>query len=229
MSREDEKRLAAYAAVDCVSDGALLGLGTGSTAGYVLERLAERVRGGLRVQGVATSVATETLAKRLGVPLTTLEAHPQLLLTIDGADEFDPQLHLIKGAGGALYREKIVAAASERLWVVVDATKQVNCLGKVFLPVEINPFGWRVTQQQLSALGAQAHLRGTPQNPFCTENRGWILDCNFSRIPHPAELEAQLRAIPGVMATGLFVGMASEVFMGRGKEVQRFVAPAAKA
>lgn len=220
MSRDREKQLAAEAAVDLVEDGMVLGLGTGSTAAFAVRKLGERVRGGLRVRGLPTSEATRRLAEAEGIPLVTFADVTRLDLTLDGADEFDPQLNLIKGGGGALFREKIVAAASSRLAIFADASKRVPKLGRFPLPVEVNPFGWQATAARIEALGAQVTLRGGPEEPFVTDNHGYVLDCAFGAIADPAALEQQLRAITGIAVTGLFVGMASVVFVSDGEHVE---------
>ncbi len=220
MSRDLEKQLAAEASVDLVEDGMTLGLGTGSTAAFAVRKLGERVRAGLRVRGVPTSEATRALAEAEGIPLVTFAQVDGLDLTLDGADEFDPALNLIKGGGGALFREKIVAAASRRLVIFADSSKQVEVLGAFALPVEINPFGWEITARKVERLGAAVTLRGGADSPFVTDNHGYVLDCAFGKIPHPPALEAELRAIAGVTVTGLFVAMADTVVMAVGSEVR---------
>jgi ribose 5-phosphate isomerase A len=221
MSREREKELAAEAAIALVQDGQRIGMGTGSTAAFAIKALARRVREGLHVQAVPSSKWTENLCRELGVPLLTFADVSRLDVTIDGTDEFDPGLALIKGGGGALFREKIVAAASDRLWILADGSKRVATLGHFPLPVEVNPFGWQVAARRIGELGAQVRLRspGVGQ-PFVTDNGGYILDCAFGSIPDPAKLEARLRQIVGVMETGLFVGMAETVFCADGERVE---------
>jgi ribose 5-phosphate isomerase A len=220
MHRDEEKRLAAEASVELIEAGMTVGLGTGSTAAFAIRKVGARVRGGLSLRAVPTSEATRRLAESEGIPLTSLDAVLSLDLTLDGADEFDPGLNLIKGGGGALFREKIVAAASRRLVIFADSSKQVARLGSFPLPVEVNPFGWRVTASRIEALGAQVSLRGGPEAPFLTDNHGYVLDCAFGAIGDPAGLEAQLRAITGVTVTGLFVGMADTVYLAHGAEVR---------
>ena len=210
---DDLKRAAAEASLKYVKDGMVLGLGTGSTARYVLEGLARRIRDeGLAVSGVPTSLGTAEAAKLLGIPLTSLEEHPVLDLAIDGADEVDPQLDLIKGLGGALFREKIVAAAAKTFIVVVDDSKLVPRLGtKSPVPVEVHPFGWRVTLARIEALGAAVELRTRGSETFRTDNGNHILDARFGPIRSPARLAASLDAIPGVLGHGLFLKMADTV------------------
>ena len=212
-TQHPQKQLAAEAAVALVEDGMTLGLGTGSTAVFAVRKLGGRVRGGLKITGVPTSQATHDLALREGIPLIAIEEVTRLDLTLDGADEFDPALNLIKGGGGALYREKIIAAASERLAIFADASKRVRVLGRFPLPVEVNPFGWSLTAANIAALGAEVRLRRAGDAPFLTDNQGYLLDCAFGEIPRPAELEAELRKIVGVNVTGLFVAMAERVLL----------------
>jgi ribose 5-phosphate isomerase A len=220
MSRDREKQLAAEAAVALVEDGMTLGLGTGSTAAFALRQLGERVRGGLRIRGVPTSRWAEKTARDAGIPLIDFSAATRLDLTMDGADEVDPALNLIKGGGGALFREKIVAAASRRVVIFADGSKRVPVLGKFPLPVEVNPFGWQVAAEKLAALGCKVELRQADGRPFVTDNQGTILDCDFGSIPDPPALEARIRRITGVMECGLFCGLADTVFLAEGGAVQ---------
>jgi ribose 5-phosphate isomerase A len=216
MDPEAQKRAAAARAVDFVRPGMRLGLGTGSTARHFVELLAERVRGGLSVVGVPTSEATRRDAERLGVPLTTLEETPQLDLTVDGADEIGPDLSLIKGGGGALLREKIVAQASARMVVIADDSKWVPVLGRFPLPVEVVPFGLAATQRMveaaIAAMGASGPIvlrRDKAGHAFVTDGGHWILDAALGRIPDPKGLGEGLAAIAGVVEHGLFVGLAT--------------------
>ncbi len=208
------KIAAARRALDLVEDGMRLGLGTGSTAAAFVELLAERVAAGLTITGVATSERTGELARERGIALATIDEMPELDLTIDGADEYDPQLRLIKGGGGALLREKIVATASRRMIVIADAGKAVAVLGRFPLPVEVNRFGLAVTRaavireaERCDCSGA-VELRGRLQTPFVTDGGHLVLDCRFGRIPEPEALAARLAAIPGVVEHGLFIGIA---------------------
>ena len=202
------------AALELIEDGMRLGLGTGSTAVFMLRGLGRRVGQGLNVVGVATSERTAALARELGIPLTSLEETPELDLAIDGADEFDPNRDLIKGAGGALLREKIVAHAAARFVVIADASKRVRALGAVPLPVEVIPMAARPLENQLGALGPEVRLRQAGGTPFITDEGNWILDCHFGEIAAPAALALQLQALPGVVAHGLFVNMAERVIIG---------------
>ncbi|HYO57679.1 ribose-5-phosphate isomerase RpiA [Archangium sp.] len=209
------KRMAAERAVDSIQPGMVVGLGSGSTAAFVVHRLAAlRAEGRLTdVVGVPTSVGTEELARSLGVPLTTLEERPVLELTIDGADEVDLRLRLIKGGGGALLREKIVAQASRRVLIVVDAGKLSPRLGTNWpVPVEVLPFGWRSQALFLEGLGARITRReGREGAPYRTDQGNFILDCAFGPIEHPEELAARLEARAGIVAHGLFIGLTSEL------------------
>ena len=209
MEPDDLKRAAADASLAYVKDGMVLGLGTGSTARHVLEGLARRIADeGLHVLGVPTSLATAQAAKLLGIPLTSLEDHPVLDLAIDGADEVDPRLDLIKGLGGALFREKIVAAAAKRFLVVVDASKLVPRLGtRSPVPVEVHQFGWKATQAQIVALGARVDVRRRAGEIVHTDNATHILDARFGPSRSPATLAAELDAVPGVVGHGLFLKM----------------------
>ena len=214
MSQDALKRQAAEAAVAAVEDGMVLGLGTGSTAKIAVDLLGERVRTGLRVVGVPTSEATAAQARELGITLGTLAEHPSLDLTIDGADEVHTgTLDLIKGLGGALVREKIVAAASRQMIVIVDESKLVPVLGGVSLPVEVVRFGWQATLRHLAAMGAEGVLRGGLAAPFVTDNGNHIIDCRLA-IDDPAAVDARLNAVPGVVMSGLFIGIATRIIAG---------------
>ena len=210
------KRQSAEAAIAEVRDGMVLGLGTGSTAAIAVDLLGARVRDGLRVVGVPTSERTAAQARALGIPLSDLAERPDIDLTIDGADQVHTgTLDLIKGLGGALLREKIVAAASRRMIVVVDESKLVPELGHgVRLPVEIVPFGWQATLRHIERAGAEGKLRLGPDGaPFRTDRGNFILDCALA-LPDPAAAQSTIGLIPGVVETGLFIGMASRVIAG---------------
>jgi ribose 5-phosphate isomerase A len=224
LSIAEQKQLAAAAAVEFVENKMTVGLGTGSTSEFALQLLAEKVKTGLKITGVPSSLATAKLARRLKIPLVSdLGAFKKINLTIDGADEVDPHLNLIKGGGGALTREKIVASRSERMIIIVDEKKLVKQLGKFPLPVEVLPFGWRSTLEILRSLGGRVKRReknaGTPQH---TDNRNYILDCAFGKIEDAASLAQQIKNIAGVVEVGLVVGMADLVIVatrdGRIKE-----------
>ena len=208
------KRQAAEIAVAEVRDGMVLGLGTGSTAAIAVDLLGARVQGGLRVVGVPTSERTAAQARALGIPLGTLAEHPLLDLTIDGADEVHTgTLDLIKGLGGALLREKIVAAASRRMVVIVDEGKLVPQLGGVKLPVEVAAFGWEATARHLRDLGVEPALRMAAGAPYMTDGGNHILDCTLD-LADPAAAQTRLKAAVGVVETGLFIGLASRVVAG---------------
>jgi ribose 5-phosphate isomerase A len=206
-----------------IENGMKVGLGTGRAAAAFVRVLGERVSGGLKIVGVPTSEATRKLAESLGIPLTTLAEAGTLDLTIDGADEVAPGLALIKGLGGALVREKIVAASSKRFVVVVGSEKMVERLGvKTPLPVEVVPFGLALCERRLAALGSKPKLRPIPQSsdPFVSDNGNYILDCKFPAIDDPSGLDRAIREIPGIVDTGLFVGMAERVLVQQGDEVR---------
>ena len=190
MANEEEKEAAGRAAAKLVRDGDIVGLGTGSTAYFTVVALGESVKAGLKIIGIPTSVHTADLARAVGIPLTTLDEHPEIDITIDGADEVDPKLNLIKGGGGALTREKVVASASKKMVVVADSGKVVAVLMK--------PDG----------------------SPFLTDNGNQILDCSFGKIDDPPELARELSGTPGVVEHGLFIGLAKLVVVGRGASVE---------
>jgi len=220
MANEQEKEAAARASLRFVRDGDIVGLGTGSTAAYAVRFLGERVRAGLKIRGIPTSVQTKELAAGLGIPLTTLDDFQQIDVTIDGADEIDPQLRLIKGGGGALLREKIVAWASRQLVIIADSTKQVPALGKFPLPVDVIPFAQALLTKKIAALGAAVKVRQrSGGKAFVTDEGHHILDCNFGRISDPAALARELESLPGVVEHGLFIGMPVVVLIGKGSQV----------
>lgn len=219
------KQQAAVYAVDMVEDGMVLGLGTGSTFAYALEELGARVASGrLRsIVGVPTSEATARRARELGIPLTTLAEHPELDIVIDGADEVDPRLDLIKGLGGALLREKIVAIAARRFITIVDESKLVTRLGtRGPLPVEVVPFAWEVHARWLETLGCHAELRrNSGGSPYVTDNHNFIVHCTFPQgIADPYALDRVLHMRPGIVEHGLFLGIASEVVVAGAEGVR---------
>jgi ribose 5-phosphate isomerase A len=222
------KRAAAREAVKLVQDGMIVGLGSGSTAAFAVEDLGRRHRDGLRFLGIPTSERTKALATAAGIPLTSFAEHRQIDLTIDGADEVERgTLNLIKGLGGALLREKIVAAASQCLAIVVDDAKLVDSLGtRTALPVEVVDFGMEATRVALEVLGASVQLRQTPAgDAFVTDGGNRILDCNFGAISDPARLEERIRRVVGVVECGLFIGHASPVFVAGADDVHRLDSP----
>ena len=221
LTADDQKRAAATAALEYIKDGMRVGLGTGSTAEHFINALGERTKAGLKVTAVATSEKSATLARTLAIPLAELDDVQTLDVTVDGADELDHQLRLIKGGGGALLREKIVAAASKRMVVIADASKQVKTLGRFPLPVEIVPFGhkvtmWRVVDAAMKAgsLRPTISVRGGAAHPFTTDGGHLIADCACEAIPDPEALAAAIDAIPGVVGHGLFIGLASIAILG---------------
>jgi ribose 5-phosphate isomerase A len=214
------KRQAAARALEYVQEGMKLGLGTGSTAKHFVELLGERVRAGLGVIGVPTSEATRADAVRCGIRLTTLDEVDRLDLTVDGADEIDPDLNLIKGGGGALLREKIVAAASDRMIVIADETKWVETLGRFPLPVEVIPFGLKATQRAMAEAFAECGVSGQmvlrkarDGHVFVTDGGHWIVDAHLGRITDAPRLAGSLAAIPGVVEHGLFIGLAGTAML----------------
>jgi ribose 5-phosphate isomerase A len=209
------KRRAAEHAVSFVEEGQTLGLGTGSTARYAIEALAKRIQDGLRIEGVPTSTATAVLARSLRIPLIELNEASRIDLTIDGADEIDPGFNMIKGGGGALTREKLVAIASTRRVMLIDETKLVALLGQTrALPVEVLPFCWVMTSRHLQGLGCTPKLRESAGQPFLTDNGNYILDCAFAPIASPAALETSIKLLPGVVESGLFVNLADTLIIG---------------
>ena len=216
------KRAAAAAAVELVCDGMLLGLGTGSTADHALELLGDRVAEGLAITGMPTSERTATRARELGIPLQQFEPGLRLDLAIDGADEVSPQLDLIKGLGGALLREKQVESCAERLVIIIDDSKLVERLGRGPLPVEVATEEADATLAALRALGCETELRREAGAVFVTDNGNWIAHLRFADgIPDPAALDARLQALPGVIDTGLFLGMADIVYSASPAGVKR--------
>ena len=229
MSQDDAKRNAASAAMDFVEDGMTIGLGTGSTAAFFVEFLADEIADGLLVKGVPTSEATQRLAESHGIPLLPVEQVERIHLTVDGADEIDPNANLIKGGGAALLREKIIANASDHMIVIADAGKAVDVLGAFPLPVEVTPFGFTITAKKvydaLCATGVtkpkvklrELANRGTP---LVTDGGNYILDCQCKSIPNVRDTAAALASIPGVVEHGLFIGIARTVILGDDEAVE---------
>ena len=227
VNMDQLKRQAAARALEEVRDGMQLGLGTGSTAKHFVELLGERVAAGLKVIGVPTSEATRLDAARCGVPLTTLDEVDHLDITVDGADEIDPALNLIKGGGGALLREKIVAADSDRMIVIADDTKWVPTLGRFPLPIEVIPFGLAATRRGLAKAFAEGRVagemvlrKGKDGHVFVTDGGHWIVDAQLGRIVDPAGLAKALSAIPGVVEHGLFIDLASSAVLAGGEGIR---------
>ena len=216
MKEMDEpKRRAAASALELVRDGQVVGLGTGSTAKFAIEGLGRLVRSGLSVKGVPTSIATERMAMELGIPLVGLNEVGAIDITLDGADEIDSDFNMIKGGGGALTREKLVALASAKRVILVDETKLVSKLGQSrLLPVEVLPFSWTLSARLLAGLGCVASLRRQGEAPFVTDNGNHILDCAFGPIEDAAALEKRIKLLPGVLDCGLFIGIADTLVIG---------------
>jgi ribose 5-phosphate isomerase A len=219
MSLEAYKKAAAEAAVVHIQSGMKVGLGTGSTANYFIEALARRAKEGLDVVCLPTSVATRTLAEKLGLKISNLEESAYVDVTVDGTDEFDPEFRLIKGGGGAMHREKIVASSSRFMVVIADHTKRVQTLGKFPLPVEVSRYGVKATAWKLERafnalnLKGQMTLRVRDGKPFVTESGNAIIDCSLGAIPEPSKLDGLLNSIPGVIETGLFIGICGVVYV----------------
>ena len=221
--RDQLKQAAAEAAARLVETGMVVGLGTGTTAKFAVDALGKRVKDGLQIVGIPTSEATARQAREVGIRISSFAEHSEIDLTIDGADEIQRgTLHLIKGHGGALLREKVVASSSRKLVIIADETKLVDQLGTKFaLPVEVVQFGWQAAQRKLQKLGAKTELRpGPDKKPFVTDGGNFIIDCSFSGIGAPAELDQQLNSVVGVVEHGLFLHMASRAIVAAQSGVQ---------
>lgn len=220
MANDQEKEAAARASLRFVKDGQVVGLGTGSTAAYFIQMLGEQVKNGLRIRCIPSSDRSREQAASLGIPLTTLDECQEIDVTVDGADEVDPQLRMIKGGGGALLREKIVASATKQLVIIVDATKRVPVLGKFPLPVEVIKFAQALVTKKIEGLGAEVGLRQRADGkPYLTDENNYILDCRFGQIRDADGLARRLSDMPGVVEHGLFIGMASIVLIANGSEI----------
>ncbi len=213
---EEEKRSAAYAALDLVRDGMVLGLGTGSTVAYFLEGLSKKISGGLKITGVPTSIRTMETAVSLGIPI--VEKWDRIDMDVDGADLIDRSGNMIKGGGGALLREKIVAHSSDTVVIICDSSKYVDSLRKAIVPVEIIPFGAEATAGKIMSMGCTVSLRG--EGTYRTDNGNLIADCAFSRIEDPQALDSDLHRIPGVVDTGIFARLADRLLLGINGEVR---------
>jgi ribose 5-phosphate isomerase A len=223
MANDAEKQAAARASLQYVHDGQIVGLGSGSTATFAIRMLGERVREGMKIRGIPSSIASRDLALELGIPLITFEDAQQIDVTIDGADEFDPALNLIKGGGGAMLREKIVAFASRQLVIVTDSSKQVPMLGRFPVPVEVITFAEPLVARKISNLSAKVVQRqDNTGKVYVTDEGHHILDCHFGKIPDPASLARTLSDMPGIVEHGLFVGMANVVVMAKAGDVEEF-------
>ena len=214
-----EKQRAAEAAVEYVKDGMIVGLGTGSTTEFAVKKLGEKVRDGLAIRGIPTSDITKKQAEEEGIPLIDFSETMYIDLTIDGADEIDADLNMIKGGGAALLREKIVASASREVIIIVSSEKFVHQLGSFPLPVEVIPFGWQVIFKQLETLGGSPDLRLKQGQPLRTDQGNYIIDCRFSQIIDAVQLEQLLNMIPGVVENGLFTGLCSRMIMADGDKI----------
>jgi ribose 5-phosphate isomerase A len=213
--KDQAKQRAAERAIEQVRDGQVVGLGTGSTAKFAIEGLARRVREGLSIRGVPTSIATERMATELGILLVPLNDAGTIDVTFDGADEVDPDFNMIKGGGGALTREKLVALASNKRVILVDESKLVSKLGESrLLPVEVLPFAWTLSARLLSEMGCVPSLRAEAGKPFLTDNGNHILDCAFGAIEDAPALEKKIKLLPGVIECGLFIGIADTLVIG---------------
>jgi ribose 5-phosphate isomerase A len=222
MTQDEEKRMAARRALEFVEDGMLLGLGSGTTSAIFIQELGERVKEGLRVRGIATSTASQQLAESLSIPITTFDESPVLDLAIDGADEVGPGLALIKGGGGALLREKIVASAARRFIVIADSSKLVSQLGRFPLPVEVIKMALPLVTREFEALGLNPKLRHHADgSKYITDEGNYIVDCACGVIADPAKTAADIRGIPGVVEHGLFLGMASLAVIAGSKGVTK--------
>ncbi|QWU45472.1 ribose 5-phosphate isomerase A [Bacillus sp. NP247] len=217
------KQLAGEYAANFVKDGMKIGLGTGSTVYWMIQKLGQRVKEGLSIQAVPTSKETEVLAKQLAIPLISLNEIDILDFTIDGADEINNDLQLIKGGGGALLREKIVATSSEKLIIIADESKIVSHLGTFPLPIEIIPFSWKQTEKKVQSIGCETCLRMKDGGPFITDNGNFIIDCIFTnKILNPNDTNTELKMITGVVETGLFINMTSKVIIGTENGIKEY-------
>ena len=214
-----EKQRSAEAAVEYVKDGMIVGLGTGSTTEFAVKKLGEKVRDGLAIRGIPTSDITKKQAEEEGIPLIDFSETMYIDLTIDGADEIDADLNMIKGGGAALLREKIVASASREVIIIVSSEKFVHQLGSFPLPVEVIPFGWQVSFKQLETLGGSPDLRLKQGQALRTDQGNYIIDCQFSQIIDAVQLEQLLNMIPGVVENGLFTGLCSRMIMADGDKI----------
>ncbi|MDH7461656.1 ribose-5-phosphate isomerase RpiA [Chitinophagaceae bacterium 26-R-25] len=220
--KELEKELAAKEAVKSIGQNQIVGLGTGSTAKYVIIELGKMVKAGLKIQCIPTSNNTAELAKSYNIPLVDINTVDHIDITIDGADEFTKEKMLIKGGGGALLREKIVASLSREEIIIADASKKVDKLGKFMLPIEVIPFALNYVQLQIAALRGKGKLRMNNDKPFLTDQQNYVVDADFGLIEDPPALAEKLNQIEGLVAHGLFIGLATKVIMGIGDSVQVF-------
>jgi ribose 5-phosphate isomerase A len=220
--QDAEKLTAALAAVKFVKDGDVVGLGTGSTTTFAIKELGKRVKEGLKITAAASSIRTEELAKSLGIQILDLGSLSSIDISIDGADEFTETLNLIKGGGGALFREKIIASLSKNAIIITDASKKVKKLGAFTVPIEVIPLAYQYVFDQIVKLGGKGRLRSVENKTFITDNGNQIIDADFGLIDHPAQLASDLNQINGLLAHGLFVNLTSKVIMSEGKDIVIF-------
>ena len=210
----NDKQIAAQEAVSRIKDGMVIGIGSGSTVNEMLRFLAKRIESeGIRVSGIPSSLKTERLARELEIPLTTFAVHQKVDIAIDGTDEVDSNLHLIKGGGGSLVREKMVDMVADKFIVIADQSKMVKQLGNVAVPVEIVPYGWQATEKRLEQIGCQTNLRYRNGEIFVSDNQNYIIDCKFTEIKEPARLHESIKRLVGVVETGIFTDMVHETII----------------
>ena len=210
----NDKQVAAQEAASRIKDGMVIGIGSGSTVNEMLRFLAKRIEmEGIRVSGIPSSLKTERLAKELEIPLTTFAVHQKVDIAIDGTDEVDSNLHLIKGGGGSLVREKMVDMVADKFIVIADQSKMVKQLGNVAVPVEIVPYGWQATEKRLEQIGCQTNLRYRNGEIFVSDNQNYIIDCKFTEIKEPARLHESIKRLVGVVETGIFTDMVHETII----------------
>jgi ribose 5-phosphate isomerase A len=217
--QDAEKLAAALAAVKFVKDGDVVGLGTGSTTTFAIKELGKRVKEGLKITAAASSIRTEELAKSLGIQILDLGSLSRIDISIDGADEFTETLDLIKGGGGALFREKIIASLSKNAIIITDASKKVKKLGAFTVPIEVIPLAYQYVSDQINKIGGQGTLRSLEDKTFITDNGNLIIDADFGLIDNPAKLSSNLNQINGLLAHGLFVNITSKVMMSEGSDI----------
>ena len=222
IDKEKEKELAAIEAVKLIKDGDMVGLGSGSTAYYAIREIGNLVKQGISIRGVPTSVKTKDIAQSMNIPLADIHTVSKIDITIDGADEFDPELSLIKGGGGALLREKIVASMTALQVIIADSTKKVEKLGMFKVPVEVVPYASNYVLEQLKKIGGTGNLRQQDGGPFLTDQKNYIIDTDFGLIDNPVILGSRLKAVVGVVEHGLFVNLVNKVIMGTGHTTKIF-------
>jgi len=222
-SKQDaEKLAAAKEAVKFVRNHDVVGLGTGSTATFAIRELAERIKDGLEIKAAASSIKTEELATSFGIPILPLETLGTIDISIDGADEFTETLNLIKGGGGALFREKIIASLSKNAIIITDSSKKVNLLGAFTVPIEVIPLAYQYVFNKIEELGGKATLRVKESQKFITDNGNYIIDADFGLINEPAQLASQLNQIDGILAHGLFINLTAKIIMAKGDHIFTF-------